>query len=109
MRKKIVEQLGVYEKAVAGQDEDAATIAIAAGKMALDHAMIKSTDLGIVYVGSESHPYAVKPTASIVGNALQIGHKYTAADLQFACKAGTASMLAAYGPLVAVLPSMAWQ
>ena len=50
-----------------------------------------------IYVGSESHPYAVKPTATIVGEALGIGNNYFAADLEFACKAGTAALQICYG------------
>ena len=95
--KHIEKQLGVRQKAVASRDEDAATIAIAAAQQALDVFGIDRSQIDAVYVGSESHPYAVKPTASIVGDALQIGHDYTAADLQFACKAGTASLIAACG------------
>src|SRR5690606_23686421 len=44
------------------------------------------------YTGSESHPYAVKPTSALVGEALELGAGYTAADLEFACKAGTAAI-----------------
>ena len=40
--------------------------------------------------GSESHPYAVKPTACTVGEAIGATPCMTAADYEFACKAGTA-------------------
>lgn len=93
----IEQQLGVVQKAVASCDEDAVTIAITATQHAINSYNFDRRTIGAVYVGSESHPYAVKPTASIVADALQIGHNYTAADLQFACKAGAASFLAAYG------------
>jgi len=43
-------------------------------------------------VGSESHPYAVKPTATIVAEAVEATPNLTAADLEFACKAGTAGI-----------------
>lgn len=42
-------------------------------------------------------PYVVKPTATIVGQALGMSCHYTAADLQFACKAGTAAFVTCYG------------
>ena len=43
-------------------------------------------------VGSESHPYAVKPSATIVAEAINATPDLTAADLEFACKAGTAGI-----------------
>ncbi len=82
--------LGIKEKAVAGPDEDAATIAVEAARGALARAQIDPSNIGAVYVGSESHPYAVKPTASIVAEAIGATPRLTAADLEFACKAGTA-------------------
>jgi hydroxymethylglutaryl-CoA synthase len=48
-------------------------------------------------VGSESHPYAVKPTACTVGEAIGATPTMTAADLEFACKAGTAGIQACMG------------
>lgn len=84
--------LNVREKSVPAQDEDTATIAVEAARRALHHSGIRHSEIGAVYVGSESHPYAVKPTATIVGEALGIGNRFTAADLEFACKAGTAGM-----------------
>jgi hydroxymethylglutaryl-CoA synthase len=80
----------VGEKAVAGLDEDTATMSIEASRHALRMAGILSKDIGAVYVGSESHPYVVKTTSSIVAEAIGASPEMTAADLEFACKAGTA-------------------
>ena len=48
-------------------------------------------------MGSESHPYAVKPTATIVADAVAAAPELTAADLEFACKAGTAGIQVCMG------------
>lgn len=90
--KATAEGLDVKEKAVASFDEDSCTIAVEAARRAVKHAGIEAKNIGAVYVGSESHPYAVKPTASIVADAIGASPELTAADLQFACKAGTAGM-----------------
>jgi hydroxymethylglutaryl-CoA synthase len=50
-----------------------------------------------VWVGSESHPYAVKPTSTLVAEAIGAVPNVQAADWQFACKAGTEAMVAAIG------------
>lgn len=84
--------LGIIEKAVAAADEDAFTLAWEAGKQALETNDIDSQAIGAVFVGSESHPYAVKPTSGMVVSALQLNPFCHAADLEFACKAGTAAM-----------------
>ena len=80
------------EKSVPGQDEDTATMAVEASMRALAIAGIDPKLIGAVYVGSESHPYIVKPTASIVAEAIGATPELTAADLEFACKAGTAGI-----------------
>jgi len=89
--------LGIKEKAVAGVDEDAATLAVEAAKNAISRSGVNPKDIGAVYVGSESHPYAVKPTATIVSEAIGATPNLTAADLEFACKAGTAGIQMAMG------------
>ncbi|WP_202318365.1 hydroxymethylglutaryl-CoA synthase [Archaeoglobus neptunius] len=94
--KKIRGGLGVHEKSVPDVDEDAATIAVEAAREAIARAKIDPRDVGAVFVGSESHPYAVKPTATIVGEAVGLGNEYFSADLEFACKAGTAGMQICY-------------
>ncbi|QHN07418.1 hydroxymethylglutaryl-CoA synthase [Methanothermobacter sp. THM-2] len=89
--------LVVEEKSVPGPDEDTATISVEAARNALKRSQIDPSKIGAVYVGSESHPYAVKPTATIVAEAVEATPEMTAADLEFACKAGTAGMQACMG------------
>ncbi len=84
--------LGIKEKAVCARDEDAFTMAWEASRAALAHAETEAEDIGAVYVGSESHPYAVKPTSGMLASALNVDPFCMAADLEFACKAGTAAM-----------------
>jgi hydroxymethylglutaryl-CoA synthase len=50
-----------------------------------------------VWVGSESHPYAVKPTGTIVAEAIGATPATLGADLEFACKAGSEAMQMAIG------------
>lgn len=83
------EELLIDEKAVAGMDEDVATIAVEASRNALSRAGIAPQELGAVFVGSESKPYAVKPTGSVVAEALGATPRLLSADMEFACKAGT--------------------
>jgi hydroxymethylglutaryl-CoA synthase len=80
------------EKSVPSPDEDAATMAVEASLRALSMSRIQAIDIGAVYVGSESHPYIIKPTASVVAEAIGATPELTAADLEFACKAGTAAI-----------------
>ena len=89
--------LPVQEKAVAGLDEDTLTIALEAARNALARAGINPQDIGAVWVGSESHPYAVKPTGTILAEAIGAVPFTQAADLQFACKAGTEALQAGIG------------
>jgi hydroxymethylglutaryl-CoA synthase len=88
---------GIEEKTVAGPDEDTTTMAVEAARNALKRAGINPKDIGAVYVGSESPPYAVKPTATIVAEAIEATPETMAADYEFACKAGTAALQACIG------------
>jgi hydroxymethylglutaryl-CoA synthase len=85
------------EKSVPGFDEDTITISVAAGRAALDRAGIDPARVGALYIGSESHPYAVKPSGTVVAEALGIGPDVHVADFEFACKAGTEAMFVALG------------
>jgi len=87
----------IKEKAVPGLDEDVVTMSIEAARNALGRAGIDPTEIRAVWVGSESHPYAVKPTSTLVAEAIGAVPNVQAADWEFACKAGTEAMVAAIG------------
>lgn len=96
---EITSALHLTEKAVPAFDEDAITMGVEAGKAALSMAGVSEKEIGSVYVGSESHPYAVNPTSTSVAEYLKIGNDYFAADLEFACKAATAGIQITLGLL----------
>src|SRR5512135_2821893 len=89
--------LPIKEKAVPGLDEDVITMSIEAARNAMKRAGIDPTEIRAVWVGSESHPYAVKPTSTIVAEAIGAVPNTQAADWEFACKAGTEALVAAMG------------
>jgi len=88
----------ITEKSVPGLDEDVVTMSIEAARNGLaradgvDPALIRA-----VWVGSESHPYAVKPTSTIVAEAIGATPHTQTGDWEFACKAGTEALQAAIG------------
>jgi len=84
--------LVLEEKSVPAPDQDTVTLAVEAGRRALGRAEAEPSALGALYVGSESHPYAVKPSGTIVAEALGMTPEVHMADLEFACKAGTEAM-----------------
>lgn len=88
----------VESKSVPGPDEDTATIAFEAAMQAIERAGIDKSLIGAVFAGSESHPYAVKPTGTILASALGLNPKHLrAASFEFACKAGTEAIQAVIG------------
>jgi hydroxymethylglutaryl-CoA synthase len=87
----------ILEKAVNGLDEDVITMSVEAARNALQRAQIDPQEIRAVWVGSESHPYAVKPSSTIVAEAIGSVPRTLAADWEFACKAGTEAMQAAIG------------
>lgn len=89
---EIEKGLGLTEKSVAGIDEDSVTMAVEAAYQAIERANIRPTQIEALIIGSESHPYTVKPSSTIVGEILGIGPKYQALDTEFACKAATAAL-----------------
>ena len=71
----------MIEKAVAGLDEDVITMSIEAARNALARSGIDASQLRAVWVGSESHPYAVKPSGTIVAEAIGAPVHIQAGDL----------------------------
>jgi len=87
--------LMLEEKSVPSPDQDTITMSVEASKSALKRAGIDPLDIGAVYVGSESHPYAVKPSGTVLAEALGATPEVHTADFEFACKAGTEGMFVA--------------
>jgi hydroxymethylglutaryl-CoA synthase len=102
---KLHKALGVMSKSVPGIDEDTISLSVASGFQAIqrlkmiDELFLNTIDS--IFIGSESHPYAVKPSGTVVAQALGIasdsgnkkyGKPLATADLQFACKAGTQAL-----------------
>lgn len=89
--------LMLEEKSVPSPDQDTITMSVEATKSALKRAEIDPKSIGAVYVGSESHPYAVKPSGTVLGEAIGAVPDVHCADFEFACKAGTEAMFVCIG------------
>jgi hydroxymethylglutaryl-CoA synthase len=95
--------LMLYEKSVPGPDQDVITMSVEAARRAVLRAGIDPVNIGAIYIGSESHPYAVKPSGTTVAEALGATPEIHCADLEFACKAGSEGMYIAYAQVKAGL------
>lgn len=87
--------LMLEEKSVPSLDQDTITMSVEASKNALKRAGINPVEIGAVYIGSESHPYAVKPSGTVLAEVLGATPEVHTADFEFACKAGTEGMYVA--------------
>ena len=85
----------LQEKSVPGPDQDTITMSVEAARRAIKRANIDPTMVGAVYIGSESHPYAVKPSGTTLAEAIGAVPDCHCADFEFACKAGSEGMFVA--------------
>ncbi len=90
--------LGLREKSVPAPDQDVITMSVEASRNALARSGgVDPKEIGALYIGSESHPYAVKPSGTIVSEAIGATPAIHVADFEFACKAGSEGMFVAHG------------
>jgi hydroxymethylglutaryl-CoA synthase len=88
--------LMLREKSVPPPDMDTITLSVEAARRALARAQtVDARQIGAIYIGSESHPYAVKPSGTIVAEAIGATPDIHCADFEFACKAGSEAMYVA--------------
>lgn len=87
--------LMLTEKSVPAPDQDTITMSVEATRYAIQRAGIDPLGIGAIYVGSESHPYAVKPSGTVVAEAIGATPHIHCADMEFACKAGSEGMFVA--------------
>lgn len=92
----VADSLGVYFKTVPEMDDDTITLSTAAALEALSRFKGDKEEIATLFIGSESHPYAVKPSGTVVKEALGLSDYLSMADLQFACKAGSQSLQIAF-------------
>ncbi len=81
-------------KSFPGKWEDPGSYAMNSALNCLETNDVDPSNIGKIMVGSESHPYAVKPTASVVAEL--IGSDEQCVDFEFACKAGTQAIIDAH-------------
>lgn len=79
--------LGINKKHIAANDEDSLTMSIEC-LLKLDY-----SDVDSLFIGSESHPYAVKPQITTISSILGLKSSLTGYDLQFACRGGIDSVI----------------
>jgi len=89
--------LMLQEKSVPTPDQDTITMSVEAARRAITRAGIDPAKVGAVYIGSESHPYAVKPSGTTLAEAIGAVPDCHCADFEFACKAGSEGMFVAMG------------
>jgi hydroxymethylglutaryl-CoA synthase len=87
--------LMLREKSVPSPDQDTITMSVEAARHAIRRAGIDAKRIGAIYIGSESHPYAVKPSGTVVAEAIGATPEIHCADFEFACKAGSEGMFVA--------------
>ncbi len=86
------------EKSVPAPDQDLITMSVEAARYALKRAAgLDPKELGAIYIGAESHPYAVKPSGTVVAEAIGATPDIHCADYEFACKAGSEAMFVTLG------------
>jgi len=83
--------------AVNGLDEDTITLSIEAAERALALVPEGAPTPRSLLIGSESHPYAVKPSGVVVAGALGLTPDVFTVDLEFACKGGSAALALSAG------------
>jgi len=88
--------LQLREKSVPAPDQDVITMSVEAARNALARSGgVDPQKIGACYIGSESHPYAVKPSGTVVSEAIGATPYCHVADFEFACKAGSEGMFVA--------------
>ena len=87
----------IKSKSFPSIDEDSLTIAYEAARIAIESSNAPKEKIRAIYVGSESKPYAVKPSGTVLIDALGLNNKILSADFEFACKAGTEAIEAISG------------
>lgn len=88
----IRDQLLVSERVVLSPDQDSVTMAVEAGRQALDRCEDTSRRIGGIYMGTCTNPYDSRPSSTIVAEALGDNSAIDCADIQFSTKSGSSAL-----------------
>ena len=91
------DMLSIGERGVLGPEEDTLTLAVAAGKTALERSGVPVEKIGAVFLGSSTSPYATKAAATVIVDALGIPPEALSTDVQCADKSGSTALWLAAG------------
>lgn len=80
----IERRTGVLQRRICGPDESCSTMAVEAGAMALEHARVPASELGLVLLATSTPDYPLPPTAPVVAERLGAAAP-GAVDLAGAC------------------------
>lgn len=94
MSESEVKALRLPERGVLGSDEDAVTLACDASRRALKMAGVPFQEVGALYLGTQTGPYASKASASCLVDMLGVGPAVMCGDCQFSGKSGTMALQA---------------
>ena len=84
--------LGLVERGVNRTDEDPCTMATDAVSAALEMAGMAGRDMGALYFGSFTNPYATKSSGITVAEVAGLPPEIRCADVQYGGKSGTAAI-----------------
>ncbi len=91
----IFDKMSFGEKAVIMPNEDAITLGVSAAELALTRAGIDRKQIGALFFGSCTNPYATKASATVIQDALMLRPNLVSFDLQFGGKSGTSALITA--------------
>lgn len=87
-------KMGVLERGVLAQDEDANTLAVQSLKEAFS--MVPAADkVEALYYGTCTNPYDSRPSGTMIAEAADQSYTVKCADIQFSTKSGTAALISA--------------
>jgi 3-hydroxy-3-methylglutaryl CoA synthase len=86
------DQLLVSERVVLSPDEDSVTMAVEAGRQALERCRDVDRQIGGLYLGTCTNPYDSRPSSTILAEAFGDNRSLDCADLQFSTKSGSSAL-----------------
>ncbi len=90
--KILKEQLLVSERVVLSPDEDTVTMALAAGRQALERWSLENRRIGGCFLGTCTNPYDSRPSSTILAEALGSSRRMECLDVQFSTRSGSAAL-----------------